>query len=74
MAIPRQSLGSCRADVHRPRRTGLGQTHLPVSGYSKSGSEKPGLSNAKRQPLLVRRFDFNPLYIERLYAARAFHT
>ena len=38
-AIPRQRLASSRADVHRPRRTGRGRTHLPVSGHSTSGLE-----------------------------------
>ena len=54
-SIPRQRRNSCRADVHRPRRTGLGQTHLPVSGYSESGLESLGLSMTARSLLRLIR-------------------
>ena len=33
-SIPRQKLNSCGADVHRPRRTGRGQTPLPAPLFS----------------------------------------
>ena len=47
-SIPRQKLSSCGADVHRPRRTGRGQTPLPAPENSKNDLESRGLSMTAR--------------------------